>query len=54
MYKRVLLKLSGEILAGEEQFGIDYTALTYIANEIAEAHAVLIDDLFNNFYAGIK
>ncbi|MBI4723139.1 MAG: UMP kinase [Candidatus Stahlbacteria bacterium] len=37
MYKRVLLKLSGEVLAGSEQFGIDYTALTYIANEIALA-----------------
>jgi len=37
MYKRVLLKLSGEILAGGEQFGIDYAALTHIANEIAEA-----------------
>ena len=33
-YKRVLLKLSGEILAGEEGFGIDPSKASYLANEI--------------------
>ena len=39
MYKRVLLKLSGEVFAGEQKWGIDYSALTYLSNEISEAHS---------------
>jgi uridylate kinase len=35
-YKRVLLKLSGEALMGEEPFGIDPAVTTQIAKEIAE------------------
>jgi uridylate kinase len=38
MYKRVLLKLSGEILSGEEKIGISEYALSYIAEEIRDAH----------------
>lgn len=34
-YKRVLLKLSGEILAGGERFGLDYAAIGEICQEIA-------------------
>ncbi len=34
VYKRILLKLSGEQLAGEQGFGIDLRRLEYIANEI--------------------
>ena len=33
-YKRVLLKLSGEILAGDEGFGIDPSKASYLANQI--------------------
>ncbi len=33
-YKRVLLKISGEALLGEQQFGIDYEPVEMIANEI--------------------
>ena len=33
-YKRVLLKLSGEALSGEQNFGIDTPALTKIARQI--------------------
>ncbi|MFM8687036.1 MAG: uridine monophosphate kinase, partial [Bacteroidota bacterium] len=33
-YKRVLLKLSGEALMGEQQFGIDQTVLDRYAGEI--------------------
>ena len=33
-YKRVLLKISGEALLGEQQFGIDYAPVEMIANEI--------------------
>src|SRR4026207_2335878 len=37
--KRVLIKLSGEALAGEAKAGLDPTILNYIAHEIAEVHA---------------
>jgi uridylate kinase len=37
-YKRVLLKLSGEALMGEQQYGIDPQRLNDYAEEIAEAH----------------
>ena len=36
LYKRILLKISGEALAGESEFGIDNQRLFRIANEIAE------------------
>ena len=39
-YRRVLLKLSGESLLGEKQFGIDRSFTDYLAGEIAEAHAL--------------
>ncbi len=35
-YKRVLLKLSGEALAGEQKYGIDPQTITSIASEIKE------------------
>ena len=38
LYRRVLLKLSGEVLAGEKGFGIDPTKATYLANEIKSIH----------------
>jgi uridylate kinase len=39
-YRRVLLKLSGESLLGEKQFGIDRSFTDYLAAEIAEAHGL--------------
>ena len=35
-YKRVLLKLSGESLMGDKQFGIDNNRLAQYATEIKE------------------
>ena len=35
-YKRVMLKLSGEALAGENGFGIDFEVAKRIAKEIKE------------------
>jgi uridylate kinase len=35
-YNRVLLKLSGEILAGDARFGLDYQAIGEICKQIAE------------------
>jgi uridylate kinase len=39
-YSRVLLKLSGEALMGEQQFGIDPTVTTQVAQEIAEIQSL--------------
>lgn len=38
-YKRVLLKLSGEVLAGKRKFGIDPDVTGWVADEIADVHA---------------
>jgi uridylate kinase len=37
-YKRVLLKVSGEALAGPEGFGLDTATLNYVAQEIKSVH----------------
>ena len=37
-YKRILLKLSGEALLGEQQFGIDQNPLQMIAQEVKNAY----------------
>jgi uridylate kinase len=42
-YKRILLKLSGEILAGNDGFGIDPSKASYLANEIKSIHDLKID-----------
>lgn len=39
-YKRVLIKLSGEALAGDQGFGIDGKMLDKIASEIVDLHKV--------------
>ena len=36
-YKRVLLKISGEALLGDQQFGIDQNPVRMIAEEIKKA-----------------
>ena len=38
LYDRVLLKLSGEILAGKKKFGIDPKQAKYLANEISSIY----------------
>ena len=37
-YKRILLKLSGEVLAGPEQFGLDFDSVRRMGKELAEIH----------------
>ncbi len=39
-FKRILLKLSGEVLAGEQGFGIEPRRLVQIAEEVAGVHAL--------------
>jgi uridylate kinase len=38
LYKRILLKLSGEALMGDQSFGMDASVLDGVAMEIAEVH----------------
>jgi len=42
-YQRILLKLSGEVLAGEEGFGVDPAKATQLAVEIKSIHDLGID-----------
>jgi uridylate kinase len=37
-YKRIMLKVSGEALAGDERFGISPLVLSFLADEIREIH----------------
>ena len=37
--KRILLKVSGEALMGDMQFGLDVKTVTYIANEIKKVYS---------------
>ncbi len=37
-YKRVLIKISGEMFSGQNQFGIDFQAVKKVAKEIKSAH----------------
>ncbi len=42
-YRRILLKLSGEALMGERQYGIDPATLATIAEEIQSVHALGVE-----------
>jgi uridylate kinase len=43
MYKRIVLKLSGEALAGERGFGLDAEKVAAITAELAEVHALGVE-----------
>lgn len=43
IYRRILLKLSGEALAGEEGYGIDSKVLDFIAEEIKEIYELGVE-----------
>lgn len=57
-YKRILLKISGEALLGDQEFGIDQKPIEMIANEIKLAHdegaeiAVVVGG--GNIFRGMK
>lgn len=57
MYKRVLLKLSGEALAAERGFGVDVTRVHEIAEEIADVHEMGVELAIvvggGNFFRGV-
>src|SRR5216117_1055401 len=56
-YKRILLKISGELLAGDQSFGIDPRMIEYMASEIAEVAAMGVQVAVviggGNIYRGI-
>ena len=43
MYKRILLKLSGEVLAGDKHTGIDFASVKTFAESLAEIHRAGIE-----------
>lgn len=43
MYKRIVLKLSGEALAGDRGFGLDADRVSEITAELAEVHALGVE-----------
>jgi uridylate kinase len=57
MYKRVVLKLSGEALAAGRGFGVDVTRVHEIASEVAEVHAMGVEVALvvggGNFFRGV-
>lgn len=57
-YKRVLLKLSGEALAGKREFGLDSEVLNYIASEIKSLQDLQIEIAIvvggGNIFRGIQ
>ena len=58
VYSRVLLKLSGEVLAGDQSYGIDPLKASELANEIKIVHDMGIDIALvigaGNIFRGIK
>jgi uridylate kinase len=42
-YRRALLKLSGEALAGERGFGLDFAVVNRLAEEIRDVHALGVE-----------
>ena len=58
VYRRILLKLSGEVLAGEQDFGIDPTKATQLANEIKSIHKMGVDIILiiggGNIFRGLQ
>ncbi len=56
-FKRVLLKLSGEALAGQNTFGIDPVRMGEIAEEIASLHSLGVEVALvlggGNFFRGV-
>jgi uridylate kinase len=57
IFKRVLLKLSGEALAADQRFGIDNSRIHAIADELREVHALGVQIAIvvggGNFFRGV-
>ena len=57
MYKRIVLKLSGEALAGQNKFGLDAAKVASISEEIADVHSLGVEIGIvvggGNFFRGV-
>jgi uridylate kinase len=57
MYKRIVLKLSGEALAAGRGFGVDVTRVHEIAQEVTDVHAMGVEIAIvvggGNFFRGV-
>jgi len=57
-FRRVLLKLSGESLMGNREYGVDPKTVNQIAGEVVEVHALGVELAVvvggGNFYRGMK
>ena len=42
-YKRILLKLSGEALAGRQGFGLDQDVIAGVVDQIVEVHSLGVE-----------
>ena len=58
VYRRILLKLSGEVLAGDQDYGIDPIKATQLANEIKSIHEMGVDIILiiggGNIFRGLQ
>jgi hypothetical protein len=52
-YRRIMLKLSGEQLGGNQGFGIEGDALERIAGEVAKVHKLGVQVEAAIFFAGL-
>ena len=57
-YRRILLKLSGEALMGERQYGVDPAVCAFIARQVAEIHGLGVEVGIvvggGNIFRGVK
>jgi uridylate kinase len=57
-YRRVLLKISGEALMGDQEYGLDPTMLGHVAGEIRSVHALGVEICLviggGNIFRGVK
>lgn len=58
LYQRILLKLSGEALMGDQGFGISPQVLSYVAQEVISVHALGVQIAIvvggGNIFRGVK
>jgi len=57
-YRRVLLKISGEALMGDQEYGLDPTMLGHVAGEIRSVHALGVEICLviggGNIFRGVR
>src|SRR5947199_8135207 len=58
LYKRILLKLSGEALMGDQSYGLDLPTIERICSEIKEAHDMGVEQAIvvggGNIFRGLN